>query len=51
MDTYKQFHGEVLENISVDAILRSYFSDYSYKGVFLDVGAFEPIRISNSYHF
>lgn len=51
MEHYTQFHGEVLENRHVDAILRNYFPDYSYKGVFIDVGAFEPIRISNSYHF
>ena len=51
MEHYTQFHGEVLENKHVDAILRNYFPDYSYKGVFIDVGAFEPIRISNSYHF
>jgi hypothetical protein len=51
MEKYNLFHGEILENINVDFILRSYFQDYSYKGVFLDVGAFEPIRISNSYHF
>lgn len=51
MEHYTQFHGEILENKHVDAILRNYFPDYSYKGVFVDVGAFEPIRISNSYHF
>lgn len=51
MENYYQFHGECLENINVDTVLRNYFPDYSYKGVFLDVGAFEPIRISNSYHF
>ena len=51
MEHYTQFHGEILENRHVDAILRNYFPDYNYKGVFVDVGAFEPIRISNSYHF
>lgn len=51
MTNYTQFHGEFLNNVHVDSILRSYFPDYKYKGVFLDVGAFEPIRISNSYHF
>ena len=51
MEHYTQFHGEILENKHVDAILRNYFPDYTYKGVFVDVGAFEPIRISNSYHF
>jgi FkbM family methyltransferase len=48
---YTEFHGEFLNNIKVDNILRNYFPDFNYKGVFLDVGAFEPIRISNSYHF
>jgi len=51
MPHYTQFHGEFLNNINVDNILRTYFPDYNYKGVFLDVGSFEPIRISNSYHF
>ena len=51
MSVYQTFHGEVLESIHVDQVLRDYFPDYNFKGVFLDVGAFEPIRISNSYHF
>ena len=51
MSDYKTFHGEILSGIPVDSILRDYFPDYSYNGVFIDVGAFEPIRISNSYHF
>jgi FkbM family methyltransferase len=49
--SYTTFHGEVLGNLHTDAVLRDYFPDYTYKGVFIDVGAFEPIRISNSYHF
>ena len=48
---YDLFHGEIYDNKPVDSILRDYFPDYNYKGVFFDVGAFEPIRISNSYHF
>ena len=51
MENYTLFHGEFLNNINVDNILRNYFPEYNYKGVFLDVGAFEPILISNSYHF
>lgn len=51
MSIYKSFHGEIQHNKEVDKVLREYFPDYSYKGVFLDIGAFEPIRISNSYHF
>ena len=48
---YTQFHGEVQNGKAVDETLREYFPDYSYKGVFFDVGAYEPINISNSYHF
>lgn len=54
---YTNFHGEHQHDSKtgsgkhVDQILREYFPDMSYKGVFFDVGAFEPIRISNSYHF
>lgn len=47
----KSFHGEIQDGKTVDQILREYFPDYEYKGVFFDVGAFEPIRISNSHHF
>jgi FkbM family methyltransferase len=49
--SYTTFHGEVQDGKHVDQVLREYFSDYAYKGVFFDVGAFEPITISNSYHF
>lgn len=45
------FFGEVQEGKHVDEVLRGYFPDSSYKGIFFDVGAFEPIRISNSHHF
>ena len=48
---YNLFHGEIYHNKAVDSVLRDYFPDYNYKGVFFDIGAFEPIRISNSYHF
>jgi len=48
---YTLFHGEIYNNKAVDSVLRDYFPDYNYKGVFFDIGAFEPIRISNSYHF
>jgi len=47
MDFYGEFHNGKF----VDQELREYFPDYSYKGVFFDVGAFEPIDISNSHHF
>lgn len=32
-------------------VLREYFPDYSYKGVFFDVGTYKPIEINNSFHF
>ena len=48
---YNLFHGEIYNNKAVDSVLRDYFPDHNYKGVFFDIGAFEPIRISNSYHF
>jgi FkbM family methyltransferase len=51
MSIYSSFHGEIQNDKEVDKVLREYFPDYNYKGVFLDIGAFEPITISNSYHF
>ena len=48
---YIVFHGEIHENKNVDQVIRSYFPDYNYKGVFFDIGAYDPIIISNSYHF
>lgn len=47
----KLFFGEKQNGRHVDQVLRDYFPDYNYKGVFFDVGAFEPITISNSHHF
>jgi FkbM family methyltransferase len=48
---YTSFHGEIQDGKYVDQVLREYYPNYDYKGIFFDVGAFEPIRISNSYHF
>ena len=48
---YNNFHGEYQQSKYVDQTLREYFPDFNYKGVFLDIGAYEPINISNSYHF
>lgn len=51
---YGSFHGEGGElhgNRTVDQQIRGYFPDYNYKGVFFEVGAWEPITINNSYHF
>jgi FkbM family methyltransferase len=39
------------ESEDVDKYLRTFFPDYSYKGVFVDVGAFHSQLLSNSYHF
>ena len=36
---------------NIDEILRSYFPDYKYKGVFFEIVAYHPIEINNSYHF
>jgi FkbM family methyltransferase len=51
VERYGQFHGELQDGKCVDQTLREYFPDYNYRGVFFDVGAYEPINISNSYHF
>ena len=48
---YNNFHGEIQQGKYIDEVLREYFPNYEYKGVFLDIGAYEPINISNSYHF
>lgn len=49
--TYKQFHGETIQNVQADVILRKLYPDYKYRGIMLEIGAFEPILLSNSYHF
>ena len=48
---YNKFHGEIHNDKNIDEILRSYFPDYKYKGVFFEIGAYHPIEINNSYHF
>lgn len=48
---YVAFHGEFQQGKYVDQTIREYFPNYDYKGVFFDVGAYQPIKISNSYHF
>lgn len=50
-DEYTMFHGDIQQGQHVDQALRAYFPNYDYKGVFIDVGAYEPVNISNSYHF
>lgn len=47
---YSEFHGEIQQGRHVDQVLASYFPP-GYKGIFFDVGAYEAINISNSYHF
>ena len=45
-----QFFSE--PNSPIDRILREgYFPDYSYNGVFIDVGAADPVEINDSWHF
>ena len=44
------FYGEIINNKHVDEILKDYFPK-DYIGTFVDVGAYEPINISNSYYF
>lgn len=48
---YDHYHTEVIKGYQIDRIIRQYFPDPKYKGVFFDVGAFDPVLISNSYHF
>lgn len=49
---YTNFHGEKISGHKpTDMILRNYFPDYSFKGVMIEIGAYDPIEISNSYHF
>lgn len=47
----EEFYGEFQDGKYVDQVLSEYFPDKTYKGIFFDIGAFEPIRISNSYYF
>jgi FkbM family methyltransferase len=51
---YTSFHGEGGQHHggkTVDERIREYFPNYDYKGVFFEIGAWEPIMINNSYHF
>jgi FkbM family methyltransferase len=48
---YPYYHGENQKGKCVDETLREYFPNALYNGVFLDIGAYEPVNISNSYHF
>lgn len=49
---YNLFHGEIVdETPPADEVLRSYFPNYTYKGTIIEVGAYHPIILSNSYHF
>lgn len=47
----QQFYGEVLDGKHADVVLRGYFPDYNYKGVIVEVGAYDPVQLSNSCHF
>jgi FkbM family methyltransferase len=49
---YTEFHGDLDNGVRLDEVLRNrYFKDYEYKGVIVEIGAYDPILISNSYHF
>jgi FkbM family methyltransferase len=48
--SYNNYHGELQQGKYIEEVLEQYFPQ-DYKGVFLDVGAYEPINISNSYYF
>ena len=48
---YLNYHALVVGGQQADCILRQYFSDYTYKGVMIEVGAYNPIELSTSYHF
>jgi hypothetical protein len=48
--SYSTYHGELQQGKYVDETIQEYFPK-GYKGVFFDVGAYEPINISNSYYF
>jgi FkbM family methyltransferase len=48
---HEQFYGYIHANNKLDEELRRYFPDYEYVGIIIEVGAFEPIRLSNTYHF
>jgi FkbM family methyltransferase len=49
-DSYNIFHGEFHGTNQIDTTLKSFFPK-NYKGVFVEIGAYEPIFINNSYHF
>ncbi len=51
MSELVDFYGDITDTLSPDSMLRELYPDYSFKGVYLDVGAGHPIIISNSYHF
>jgi FkbM family methyltransferase len=48
---YDSFHGEIENGKYIDEVLKEYFPNSLYKGVFLDIGFFDKNKSSNSYHF
>ena len=48
---YLAYHALSIGGVQADQILRSYFPDYSYLGIMIEVGAYQPIELSVSYHF
>lgn len=51
LQTKQMFYGECFDGVYIDNALREYFPDFNYKGVFFDIGAYDPKLISNSHHF
>jgi FkbM family methyltransferase len=47
-----KYYGDYLETTGkyLDEIIKGYFPR-DYTGIFFDIGAYDPIKISNSYHF
>ena len=47
-----KYYGDYLKSVGkyLDEIIKDYFPK-NYTGIFFDIGAYDPIKISNSYHF
>jgi len=47
-----KYYGDYLTPVGkyLDEIIKDYFPK-NYTGIFFDIGAYDPIKISNSYHF
>ena len=47
-----KYYGDLILPVNkyLDQMIKDYFPN-NYKGIFFDIGAYDPIKISNSYHF